>query len=86
MKNNFALVREKLAEVEAKDAIRNCKNPVTGEIIMTTYGIAPGPEIGEIKEHVKNAILDGTIENDKEAALRLMREYVASHYGWPEQA
>lgn len=86
LKNNFALVREKLAEVEAKDAIRNFKNPVTGEIIMTTYGIAPGPEIGEIKEHVKNAILDGTIENDKEAALRLMREYVASHYGWPEQA
>lgn len=84
LKRNFSLVRRKLAEVEAKDAIRNFKNPVTGEIIMSHYGIGPGPVLGEIKEYVKNAILDGVIENDAEAAMELMRKYVASNYGWPE--
>lgn len=82
LKTNFALVRKKLAEVEAKDAIRNFKNPVSGKIIMSYYGIGPGPALGEIKEFVKNAILDGVIENNDEAALELMKKYVAEHYGW----
>lgn len=71
-KNNFALVKEKLIEVEEKDAVRNFKNPITGEIIMEVYDIKPGREVGVIKEFIKNAILDGVIENNREAAQRLM--------------
>lgn len=76
-KRNFALVREKLVEVEAKDAIRNFQNPITGAIIMERYGIAPGPEIGVIKEYIKNAILDGVIENNFEQAYTLMEQKAA---------
>lgn len=72
--HNFMLVQEKLVEVEAKDAIRNFKNPITGELIMELYGIPPCHEIGDIKEVVKNAILDGVIENRYEEAYRLMEE------------
>lgn len=72
-KNNFALVRKKLIEVEAKDAVRNFKNPITGELIMELYHIPPCKEIGDIKEYVKNAILDGVIENDYEQAFKLMK-------------
>ena len=75
LKKNFELVRRKLVEVEAKDAIRNMKNPITGEYVMQVYGIPPCDLIGQIKEYVKNAILDGVIPNDFEAADRLMREY-----------
>ena len=74
---NFALVKEKMAEVEAKDALRNWKNPINGEYIMEVFGIAPCSEIGQIKEVVKNAILDGTIENSFEAADELMRKVAA---------
>ena len=77
LKRNFELVRHKLAEVEAKDAIRNFKNPVTGEYIMELYGIPPCRQIGELKEYVKNAILDGVIENDFTQADRLMRARAA---------
>ena len=73
-KQNFLLVREKLVEVEAKDAIRNFKNPVTGEMVMEYFGIEPSREIGEIKEYVKNAILDGKIENNYEQAFELMKQ------------
>ena len=73
-KQNFLLVREKLVEVEAKDAIRNFKNPVTGEMVMEYFGIEPSREIGEIKEYVKNAILDGQIENNYEQAFELMKQ------------
>ncbi|MDD4656429.1 MAG: tRNA nucleotidyltransferase, partial [Bacteroidales bacterium] len=71
-KNNFALVKEKLIEVEEKDTLRNFKNPITGEVIMEVYGIKPGREIGIIKEYIKNAILDGVISNNREAAIKLM--------------
>ena len=77
LKKNFDLVKRKLADVEAKDAIRNFKNPITGEYIMNVYGIPPCREIGIIKEYVKNAILDGIIENRFEEADRLMREKAA---------
>lgn len=73
LRHNFELVRQKLVEVEAKDAIRNFKNPVTGEYIMDLFGIPPCRQIGELKDYVKNAILDGTIGNNFEEADRLMR-------------
>ena len=73
-KRNFALVREKLVEVEKKDAIRNFQNPITGELIMAKYGIPPCKEIGIIKEFVKEAILEGTIENNYEQAYALMED------------
>lgn len=76
-KNNFALVKRKLVEVEEKDAIRNFKNPVTGEMIMERYNIPPCKEIGEIKEYIKNAILDGRIENDFNQAYALMEQKAA---------
>lgn len=74
---NFSLVEQKLVEVEEKDAIRNFKNPVTGEYIMQTYGIPPCRQIGEIKEYVKEAILDGLIGNNFEEADALMRRKAA---------
>lgn len=73
-KQNFLLVRERLVEVEAKDAIRNFKNPITGELVMEYFGIEPCRAIGEIKEYVKNAILDGRIENNFEQAFELMKK------------
>lgn len=73
IKKNFELVKSKLVEVEAKDAIRNFKNPVTGEYIMELYGLSPCKEIGVLKEYVKEAILDGIIDNTFEDADRLMR-------------
>ena len=70
---NFELVKQKLVEVEAKDAIRNFKNPINGDYIMELYGIGPCNVIGEIKEYVKEAILDGKIGNNFEEADALMR-------------
>ena len=74
LRRNFETVRRKLAEVEAKDAIRNFKNPITGEYIMELYGIPPCRMIGELKEYVKDAILDGRIGNNFEEADALMRQ------------
>lgn len=75
--HNFELVQQKLIEVEAKDAIRNFKNPITGELIMNVYGIPPCHEIGDIKEFIKNAILDGLIPNEYDAAYALMEQKAA---------
>ena len=74
---NFELVKAKLVEVEAKDAIRNFKNPITGDYVMELFGISPCNTIGILKDHVKNAILDGDIENSFEAADALMRAKAA---------
>ncbi len=74
IKHNFELVKQKMVEVEARDSIRNFKNPITGEYIMEVYGIGPGKSIGVLKEFVKEAILDGVIGNDFDEADRLMRE------------
>ncbi len=77
LKANFELVKAKLVEVEAKDAIRNFKNPITGDYIMELFGIEPCNVIGRLKESVKNAILDGEIENSFEAADAFMRDQAA---------
>ena len=74
---NFELVRVKLIEVEAKDAIRNFKNPITGDYVMELFGISPCNTIGQLKEYVKNAILDGDIENTFEAADALLKAKAA---------
>lgn len=84
IKSNFELVKQKLVAVEEKDAIRNFKNPITGDYIMEVYGIGPCNTIGLIKEYVKNAILDGVIGNDFEEADALMREK-ASELGLSEK-
>ena len=77
LKANFQLVKAKLVEVEAKDAIRNFKNPITGDYVMALFGIEPCNTIGILKEAVKNAILDGEIENTFEAADVYMRNMAA---------
>lgn len=69
---NFQLVRTKMQEIEEKDRIRNFQPPVDGELIMQTYGLEPCREVGEIKAAIKEAILDGVIENDYNQAYELM--------------
>lgn len=73
IQSNFATVEQKLVEVEAKDAIRNFKNPIDGEYVMDLYGIPPCSIIGQLKEYVKESILDGRIGNNFEEADALMR-------------
>jgi poly(A) polymerase len=69
---NFLLVREKLKEIEEKDAIRNFEPPVKGELIMETFALTPGREVGIIKDAIKDAILDGVIHNDFNEAYAFM--------------
>ena len=75
--DNFELVRRKMKDLEERDRIRNFQPPITGEIIMRVYGIEPCRAIGEIKETIKNAILDGVIPNDYAAAYALMERLAA---------
>ena len=77
IRSNFELVKEKLVAVEEKDKIRNFKNPITGEYVMEVYGIPPCNTIGQLKEAVKEAILDGVIGNNFEEADAYMRRVAA---------
>lgn len=72
--NNFKLVREKIVAVEEKDHLRNFQPPVSGEAIMEFFGLHPCREIGIIKEAIKEAILEGKIPNEFEAAFERMKE------------
>ena len=73
LRRNFEQVKEKMAEVEAKDEIRNWKNPITGDYIMEVFGLEPCNTIGQLKEMVKNAVLDGEIPYTFEAADAYMK-------------
>jgi len=70
--DNYQLVRRKLVEVEEKDRIRNWQPPISGEVIIDTFALPPCPAIGNIKSAIKDAILDGVIENNYEAAYAYM--------------
>jgi poly(A) polymerase len=74
---NFDLVEEKMAEVEAKDNIRNFQPPVTGDEIMTLFRVPPSRIIGELKEQIKESILEGIIRNDREEAMALLMRLAA---------
>ncbi|MCD6017357.1 MAG: tRNA nucleotidyltransferase [Bacteroidetes bacterium] len=70
---NFELVRERLKELEEKDKIRNWQPPVSGEEIMTIFNLAPCKKVGDLKNALKDAILDGIIPNDREEALVFLK-------------
>lgn len=73
-KSNYDLLKEKIAEVERTDELRNWQPPISGEIIMNTFDIRPSKEVGILKDYIRESILDGVIANDFNAAFELMLE------------
>lgn len=84
-RRNYELVKQKMVELEERDRIRNFQPPVDGIEIMQTFGLGECREVGMIKEHIKNAILDGEIPNEHEAARALMLRFAASTLGLTPQ-
>ena len=74
VRQNYDLVVQKMSEVEEKDKIRNWQPPLRGDEIMQVCGIGPGPLVGKLKDAITDAILDGRIPNDHDAALSLLME------------
>jgi len=73
-RQNFQIVEKKLRDIEEKDRIRNFQPPISGEVIIKTFNLQPCREIGEIKMRIKDAILEGTIPNEYDAAYQYMME------------
>lgn len=80
-KANFEYVRQKIKDVEERDSIRNWKNPISGEEIMQYFGLKPSKEVGMIKEAIKEAILNGDIPNEEQAARNFMKHYATEELG-----
>ena len=83
--DNFGRVEEKLKQVEEKDQVRNFQPPVSGEEIMDTFGISPSKIIGDIKEEIKEAILEGRIQNNPVEARNLMLQIAQEKGLYPIQ-
>jgi len=69
---NLKVLTQKIAELEEKDRLRNWQPPITGDMIMKTFGLKPCKEVGQIKSSIREAILDGDISNDYDDAYQFM--------------
>ena len=83
--NNFNTVRQKLKDIEEKDRIRNFQPPVDGEEIMRIFELTPCREVGTLKSSIKDAILDGKIPNEHDAAYEFMLKKAAEMGLTPKQ-